>query len=159
MPLVPSRGSLCLVWVSKGILLQSIQFSRKRLSTRIRSRQLSPYFEPRFPVEASGACSIWTNCWIPWSVSTPSRVAVRLPEISISRDSYNQSYVRRFWGGRRGLCHPSRLSRPQRRVWHGRPSHSIRSTCARLRYQGSSHISRDAVNSCGTAESPWTLYQ
>ena len=45
----------------------------------------------------------------------------------------------RLRSGRCELCHPSRPSRPQCCVWHGWPSHSTRSTQARLRCQGTDH--------------------
>ena len=60
-------------------------------------------------LSASWARGVRTNCLLPWPISTTSRVAVCLPEISVNRNSYNQGHVRRLRGGRRRLRHSSRL--------------------------------------------------
>ena len=95
--------------------LPSLQSLRRRLSIHTISATIA-HFKPDVPVKASGACGIWTNCWLPWSIPTPPGVAICLPETSINQNSYNQGYVGRLRGGRHDLRHPSRPSQPQCRV-------------------------------------------
>ena len=56
-------------------------------------------------------------------------------------DQLTQPQLRLFQTSKRRIqvCHLSRPSRPRCCIRHGRPSHSTRSTCARLRYQGTGH--------------------
>ena len=78
-PTGPARGQLHDRGISEDHFHHSS--SQEGDSRSVWSRQLSPHFKPDVSVKASGACGIWTNCWLPWLISTPSGVAICLPEI------------------------------------------------------------------------------
>ena len=120
-------------------------------SRYVRSQQLQTHFKPDAPTSYLSFLSVRrTNKLFATLTDFNYFQSCSLPTGNIGQpNGYNQGHVRRLRGGRCRLRHSSRPSRPQRRVRHGRPSHSTRLPCAWLRYQGAGH-SVDRVIPHGT---------